>query len=215
MLTIAVISQKGGTGKTTVALNLAVAGMLSGRSAVVVDLDPQASATAWHDQRERDEPLVEPAQASRLRQVLATVRDHGGELALIDTAPHSEASALSAARAADMVLIPCRPQIFDLRAMEASADLAALAGIRAMAVLNAVPPRGSRAAEAEEAIREYGLDVAPARIGQRVAFGDAATLGLTAAEHEPAGKAAAEIEALYGWLVADTELDGGRKGVAA
>ena len=201
MLTVAVISQKGGTGKTTVSINLAVAGGLAGCSTVVVDLDPQASATAWHDQREQERPLVVPAQASRLGLVLGTVREHGGELAIIDTAPHSEASALAAARVADLVLIPCRPQIFDLRAMTASAELAALAGTRAVAVLNAVPPRGGRSEDAEEAIREYGLDVSPRRIGHRVAFGDAATVGQTPGEYEPSGKAAAEIAGLYEWVM--------------
>lgn len=208
MLTVAVVSQKGGTGKTTVALNLAVAASLAGRSAVVVDLDPQGSATAWSDQRGNDVPLVVPAQASRLATVLATVREHGGELALLDTAPHSEASALAAARAADVVLIPCRPQIFDLRAMEASADLAALAGSRAAAVLNAVQPRGGRSEDAEQAIREYGLEVSPRRIGHRVAFGDAATAGQTPAEFEPDGKAAREVAALYEWLLAYAEREG-------
>ncbi len=208
MLTVAVISQKGGTGKTTVALNLAVAASLAGRSAVVVDLDPQASATAWSDQREKEEPLVVPAQASRLATVLATVEEHGGELALIDTAPHSEASALAAARAADVVLIPCRPQIFDLRAMEASADLASLAGSRAAAVLNAVQPRGGRSEDAEEAIRAYGLDVSPKRIGHRVAFGDAATAGRTPAEFEPGGKAAREVGELYEWLLEYAKREG-------
>ena len=91
MLTVAVISQRGGTGKTTVALNVAVAASLAGRSAVVVDLDPQGSATTRSDQREKDAPLVVRAQASRL----ATVRERGGELAMLDTAPHSEASALA------------------------------------------------------------------------------------------------------------------------
>lgn len=203
MLTLAVISQKGGTGKTTLSLTLAVAADLAGRGAVVVDLDPQGSATAWHDSREADAPMVVPTPASRLAQVLATAREAGGELALIDTAPHSEAGALAAAREADLVLIPCRPQIFDLRAIVASADLAALARTPAVAVLNAVPPRGAtRADDATGAIRGGGLDVAPVRIGQRVIFGDAAVSGLTPLEREPDGKAAAEVRALYAWVTA-------------
>lgn len=109
MLTLAVISQKGGAGRTTLALNLAVAAHLEGETALVVDLDPQASAAAWHDSRGRDGPLVVSAQAMRLEEVLALAVEHGAAVAMIDTAPHSEAAALAAARAADLVLIPCRP----------------------------------------------------------------------------------------------------------
>ena len=200
MLTVAMISQKGGTGKTTLSLNLAVAAELDGRVAVVVDLDPQASATAWHDHREGDAPVVVSAQAARLAEVLATSKDHGAKMALIDTAPHSEASALAAARLADMVLIPSRPGIFDLRAIAASADIAALAKTPACAVLNAVPSRGALADEAQDAIRSYGLPVAPVRVGHRVAFVHSATHGQAAVEFERDGKAAEEIFGLYRWI---------------
>ena len=200
MLTVAMISQKGGTGKTTLSLNLAVAAELEGCPAVVVDLDPQASATAWHDNRAGDAPVVASAQAARLAEVLGTAKEHGAKVALIDTAPHSEASALAAARSADLVLIPCRPGIFDLRAIAASADVAALAKTPACAVLNAVPARGALADEAEDAIGSYGLSVAPVRIGHRVAFVHSATHGQAAVEFERDGKAAEEIVGLYRWI---------------
>lgn len=202
MLTLAVISQKGGAGKTTLALNLAVAAHLADETALVVDLDPQASAASWHDGRGREGPLVVSAQAPRLQEVLATAAKHGADVAVIDTAPHSEAAALAAARVADLVLIPCRPGIFDLRAIVASADVAALARTPAAAVLNAVPARGSLADEAAEAIASngVGMTVAPPRIGQRVAFVHAATAGLTPLETDATGKAAAEVRDLYAWV---------------
>lgn len=202
MFTLAVISQKGGAGKTTLALNLAVAAHLAGETALVVDLDPQASAAAWHDGRGRDGPLVVSAQAARLEEVLALAVEHNAAVAVIDTAPHSEAAALAAARAADLVLIPCRPGIFDLRAIAASADVAALARTPAAAVLNAVPSRGTLADEAADAIRSngMGLVVAPTRVGHRVAFVHAATAGLTPLESEAGGKAAAEIRELHAWV---------------
>src|ERR1700690_408678 len=117
MKTVAVISQKGGAGKTTLAVNLAVAAELSNVATVLIDLDPQASAKTWHDIRARkDAPFVVSAQASRLEEVLEVSRTNGAEFVIIDTAPHSEAAALAAARAADLVLIPCRPSILDLKA---------------------------------------------------------------------------------------------------
>ena len=135
MLTIAIVSQKGGVGKTSLALNLAVAAELAGHAALIVDLDPQASAAAWADSREAEAPVVVSAQAARLAEVLTTARDHDAALCLIDTAPHAESPALTAARAADLVLVPCRASILDLRAVTASQAIAQLAGTPASAVL--------------------------------------------------------------------------------
>jgi chromosome partitioning protein len=98
MKTISVISQKGGAGKTTLALNLAGAAEQLGHHAVVIDIDPQASAKGWHDHRQKETPVVISAQASRINDVLETARQHGADLCIIDTAPHSETGALAAAR---------------------------------------------------------------------------------------------------------------------
>ena len=127
MRVVSIISQKGGAGKTTLALNLAGAAEVSGLQTVIVDLDPQASAKTWHDQRNGQNPIVISAHASRLPEVTNTSIKHGVDLCVIDTAPHSETAALAAARAADLVLIPCRPAVFDLRAIASSVDLAQIA----------------------------------------------------------------------------------------
>ena len=199
MKTIAIISQKGGSGKTTLAINLAVAAELLGHSSVIIDLDPQASAKDWHDSRKEQTPVVISAQATRLTEILDTARSHGAALTIIDTAPHSETAALSAARAADLVLIPCRPTILDLRAIATSADLAALAKARTAAVLNAVPARGTLADEAEQVFRNNGLAVSPARLGQRASFVHSLTTGQSVLEYKTNGKAAQEVKAAYMW----------------
>lgn len=203
MLTLAVISQKGGAGKTTLAVNLAVAAERGRRRGVLVDLDPQATASAWHDRRKQRDlatPPVVAAPAPRLPEILDTARDHGAHHAIIDTAPHSESASLAAARAADLVLIPCRPSIADLDAIATSADLASIARTPALAVLNAAPPRGSLATQAEAAIATYSLPIATTAVGHRVAFVHAMTAGLGVTEYEPGGKAAAEIQRLWRWL---------------
>ncbi len=201
MKTLSIISQKGGAGKTTLALNLASAAEASGHSCVVIDLDPQASATYWREKRiekgGREEPVVISVQASRLDDALGTARKHGAALCIIDTAPQSETAALAAARSADLILIPCRPGILDLRAISTTVDLAQLAKKPAWVVLNAVPPRGRLADQAAEAIAPYGLTVAAVRISQRAAFGHSLTAAQTAVEFEPDGVAAQEIRALY------------------
>jgi chromosome partitioning protein len=199
MKTIAVLSQKGGAGKTTLAVHLAVAAGRAGYQAAIVDLDPQTSATGWKDSRAEETPVVVSAQAARLPQVLRAADEAGAALTLIDTAPQTESPSLAAARAADLILIPCRPAILDLRAISLTVDVAKLAGTPAVVVLNAVPPRGPLAEEAEAAIAHYGLAVAPVRLGQRSAYVHALTVGQTAQEYEPSGKAAEEVTQLYMW----------------
>jgi|RhiMetdeSRZDD1v2_1073273.scaffolds.fasta_scaffold15948_15 chromosome partitioning protein len=200
MKTVAILSQKGGTGKTTLALHLAVEAERSGAAAVIVDLDPQASATSWSDLREQETPAVVSAQATRLAQVLATVEAHGAALVFIDTAPHVESAALAAARAADLILIPCRPAILDLKAIGMTIDLVRIAKTPAVVVLNAVPPRGPLTREAGEAVEGYGIPLSPVSLGHRSAFVHALTAGATAQEYEPHGKAAEEVTKLYTWI---------------
>jgi chromosome partitioning protein len=207
MKTIAIISQKGGAGKTTIALNLAVAAERSGWQSAVIDIDPQASAKCWHDLRRSDSPVVVSIQASRLPAVIEAAKENGAALVIIDTSPHSESSALAAARAADLVLIPCRPSLLDLKAITTTIDLASLAKTPALAVLNTVPGKGGLRADAELVLKGYGLDLAPATLGQRVAFVHSLTVGQSVLEYEPDGKAAEEIEALFravcthcGWI---------------
>lgn len=199
MKVIAIISQKGGAGKTTIALHLAVAAEQSGQTAVIIDLDPQASATSWKDSRQDDTPAVVSAQSARLVAVLEAAKMGGAEICIIDTAPHSESTALAAARVADLILIPCRPSILDLRAISNTIDIAKIAGKSVAVVINSVPSRGSLAEEAAAAVAVYDVDIAPVQIGQRAAFMHALTIGQTAQEYEPTGKGSKEIQQLYMW----------------
>ena len=200
MYAITLVAQKGGTGKTTLAINLAVAAEAGGHRAVLIDLDPQASAAGWGDHRTLDRPVVAPVPATRLDDALGAARAHGADLAIIDTAPHSESSALAAARAADLALIPLRPGILDLRALGTTADICLLARRPAAVVLNQAPPRGPMPGQAAAVIAESNLDVVPHRVGARVAFVHSLTIGLGVVEHEPEGKAAAEIRKLLDWV---------------
>ena len=197
---VAVLSQKGGAGKTTLALNLAVEAARLGGGAAVVDIDPQASATAWSDLRNAACPAVRSCAVGRLTQTLEEA-GKGADWIFIDTEPHAEGAALAAARSAELVLIPCRPALFDLIAISASIDLALLAGKPARIVLNAVPPRGGLAAETRTALVGAGYSVTAAALGQRAAFVHSLTAGASAAEYEPQGKAAAEVRALFAELV--------------
>ncbi|MDE0175414.1 MAG: ParA family protein [Defluviicoccus sp.] len=195
MRTVAIASRKGGAGKTTVAVHLAAAAEQAGLGTAIVDLDPQASAATWSDLRAAARPEVRCCPPNRLSIVLAEIAPC--DLAVIDTAPHAEGGALAAARAADLVVIPCRPALFDFHSISATVDIAGLAGTPAAVLLNAVPPRGPMADEARDALAAMGIDVLETRLVQRQAFVHSLTAGLAACEFEPRSKAAAEIRALH------------------
>lgn len=201
MKTIALISQKGGGGKTTIAVHLATALQGLGHETLVIDLDPQASASEWKDARVAERPYVMAVPPSRLLKALETARQGGATVAVLDTAPHSEGTALEAARASDLILVPCQPSIMDLRAMRKTADLLNYLNKPTFAVLNEVSTQGSVADDAAKAITvQFGLAVAPVRLGQRVAFNRCLLTGQTAQEVEPDGKAALEALALSEWV---------------
>lgn len=207
MKTAAVLSQKGGAGKTSLALHIAVAAEAAGRPAVVVDLDPQASATGWKDSRESETPIVVAVPHTRLTAALQAAKDGRAAIAIIDTAPHSEVAAVAAARAADLVLIPCRAGILDLRAIGMTAELVKLTGKPAFVVLNALPPGASIIeSDARQAVSVHGVKVAPVALQQRAAYGHALTVGMTASEYERDGRAAGEIAALMKWLFAVLQI---------
>src|SRR3954465_2700000 len=207
MHTIALISQKGGVGKTTLAIHLATAFETAGRQTLLVDLDPQTSAAEWKDARHAERPYVMAVPPSRLGKTLEAAKEHQAELVVLDTAPHSEGTALDAARAADLILVPCQPSIMDLRAMRKTTDLLNYLKKPTYAVLNEVAPQGTVADEAGRAITaQFGMPMCPIRLGQRVAFNRCLLTGQTAQEYEPGGKAAQEIEALLQWVSATVGL---------
>jgi chromosome partitioning protein len=200
MKTVAIVSQKGGSGKTTLAVHLATAATAAGHTAAVIDLDPQATATSWGDDRTANGPEVISGQAVRLPALIQTARENGATFLVLDTAPNADQAASLAARSADLVLIPCRPARFDLEAIETTLLLTRAAGKPAYVVLNAVPPRGELGREATDGLTDRGAQIAPHQLGHRAAFAHGVIDGRTAQEFEPQGKAAREVQALYTWL---------------
>lgn len=197
---IAIISQKGGAGKTTLALHLAAAAEEAGDTALVIDLDPQATASQWGAWREDAAPVVIDCAPPRLAAKIAAARERGAEFIVIDTPPHSDSAASAAAALADLVLIPCRPAAFDLAAIQTTASLVRLRGVAAFAVFTAGSPRAPNAYRfAGEIVAGYGIAACPLTLPDRAVFRHAVAEGKSVIEAEPAGKAAAEVRALYRW----------------
>jgi chromosome partitioning protein len=197
---LALLSQKGGSGKTTLATHLAVA-LGKSRRVVLVDTDPQRSAAAWARARESRLPELVEAAAGAIVATLRTIRATGPGLVVVDSMPSVQSDVSSIARASNFVLIPCRPSILDLRAVGGTVKLVKEARIPAAIVLTAVPPaRGfgeaSKTAEARKALAQYGLPVVRATIGYRTVLADALAAGLAVEEFDPTSRAAAEIRNL-------------------
>jgi chromosome partitioning protein len=202
MFTISVVGQKGGTGKSTVALGLAVAAAQTGHAVAVIDLDPQASASKWKDRRTDDNPAVVSAQASRLKPALDAARSSGVEFAIVDSAGRSDDSAMAAARAADLILIPIRTSIIELETLPQVSDLLRIAGNlgRSYVVLNALhPSAGAKGiAEARQVLEQmYGFKTSPVHLCQRSAYSEAMVTGATPQEIDADGKAGQELSRLF------------------
>ena len=177
MKVIAVLNQKGGSGKTTIATHLARALQLDGADVLLVDSDPQGSARDWAAVRE-DQPLTvvgidRPTIDRDVKNVARKV-----DFVVIDGAPQAADLAVSAIKAADFVLIPVQPSPYDIWA---TADLVDLVKQRI---------------EVAEALAGYELPILDARITQRVSYPGTAAAGTTVLESEPDGDAAAEVRAL-------------------
>jgi len=209
MKTLSLIAQKGGTGKTTLGIHLAVQAVQEGLRVLLVDTDPQGSASTWWQRRAADIPALVQASGDELSTILEEANGRGFDLAVVDTAPHSSAQATACARASDWVYIPTRPAILDLDAIGASTELAAAVQARARIVLNACPPPTRSGeprivAEARDALGRYGVPVCDIAISQRAAYSHALIDGRAVSEFEAHGKAAAEIAAL--WVVVRGDL---------
>jgi chromosome partitioning protein len=197
-----IVSQKGGSGKTTLALQLAIAAAKA-RKVLVIDLDPQQSAERWHSIRQRitgakDDPSIAAGPFQKLPEMLKTARRLGAELVLIDTPPKLDKAIIPSLKAATLVLVPLKNSVLDLQALEDSADLVNLA--KAVVVLNAVPTGAGRDTAVKESLRAASrlkLEVAAERLSELAAFSQGLKTGRGVTETEKNGTAAKEVTALY------------------
>jgi len=212
MKTIAFLSQKGGSGKTTLALHVAVAAGEHGLATVVVDTDPQASASAWSHARDRETPTIAAAPAGNIGAVLDAAAREGYALAIIDAAPHLDPAVAQIALAADFVIIPVRPTPLDLHTARRAAAVANASRTPYGFVLNGCPARALEVPEALDILGGLGGSVSPVTLGERRAYARALGSGLAVTEFDPRSKAAAEIRALWAWIDAQARISNTDRG---
>lgn len=200
MKTVAFLSQKGGSGKTTLAVHTAVAAQEAGERVVVVDTDMQKSAATWSEARNDHAPTVVTVSAASLVEVMKAARHDAMTLCIIDTAPHAAPDAARVAGSADLVIIPCRPTAFDVAAIGAAVEIVYAAASHAVFVLSACPFRAPEIAETRVVLEGFGLPVAPVAITDRRAFARAVATGRAVTEFDSGGKAAEEIRSLWQWI---------------
>lgn len=202
MQTVAIVSQKGGAGKTTLALHLATAAHAAGVVSLILDADPQATASRWSQWRAGAEPdVIDCASPPLLAKKLDQAAELGAELAVIDTPPHADSMSAAACRVADLILVPCRPRAFDLDAIQTTADLVKASGKPGFVVFVAGPQRAINLyREAAEIVSGFGLAIAPVVLSERAAYHHATGAGKAAQELEPGGRAAEEVAALWNWV---------------
>ena len=161
MRVLAMASQKGGSGKTTLSGHLAVQAQLAGAGPVcLIDIDPQGSLADWWNEREADMPAFAQTTVARLASDLEVLRQQGFRLAVVDTPPAITMAIQSVIAVAELIVIPTRPSPHDLRAVGATVDLCDRAGKPLIFVVNAATPKAKITYEAAVALSQHGT-VAP------------------------------------------------------
>ena len=202
MRTLAVISRKGGAGKTTLSTSLAVSAWRAGQKTLLVDLDPQRSAALWGRARTMPGPAVVSATAGKLFPVWSAAENSGCELMILDTPAGGEDETLQAIRTADLCVLVCRTNFFDVEALSQSIEMVRRQGKDGLVVLNQAPPR--RLGQEPEAVgravvqlRGQGARLADMGLRHRAGFPASAARGLTIEETDPSGAGAREVAGVW------------------
>lgn len=213
MNVITFVTQKGGTGKSTLAVSLAVAAQEAGRNTYVLDLDPQQSTLNWYKRREAEAPAVDTTPAASVPQAIEALRNADYDLVVIDTAGVDSPATAAAIEAADLCLIPVRPSLLDIEASRPTVASIMRLNRQFAFVLNHCPPgRNMRITDAGRALGTLGHLASPSLV-TRADHIDAMALGQGVTERDASGKAADEVRGLLRWI--EKELKGTKNGKAA
>ena len=208
MKVLALCSQKGGVGKTTLCGHLGVEAEIKGHGPVaLIDTDPQGSLASWWNEREAPEPVFAQVQIANLAEHLRLLDEAGIKLAIIDTPPAVTTMIEQVMAVADLILIPTRPSPHDLRAVDSTVEIAERAGKRMVFVVNGAAQRARITGEAAIALSQHGT-VAPVTLYQRTDFASSMIDGRTVQEIDPKSRSAEEVESLWKYVSAQLRKPG-------
>lgn len=197
---LALASQKGGSGKTTLSGHLAVQAQRAGAGPVVlIDIDPQGSLCAWWNEREAELPAFAQTSVARLANDLQVLREQGFRLAVIDTPPAITMAIQTVISMAELIVVPTRPSPHDLRAVGATVELCERSGKPLLFVVNAATAKARITAEVAVALSHHGT-VAPMILHQRTDFAASMIDGRTVMEVDPQGRSAQEVATLWNYI---------------
>ena len=197
MLVIALASQKGGSGKTTLSGHLAVEAEKAGAGPVaLIDTDPQGSLAAWWNVRAEKTPAFAKVGVFDLQSAIERLEQTGIKLVVIDTPPAITDAISHVISLSDLIVVPCRPSPHDLRSVGATADLADRHRKALIFVVNAATPRARITGEAAVALSQHGT-VAPITIHHRVDFAASMVDGRTVGEVIPDSPSSKEVTELW------------------
>ncbi len=199
MKAITFVTQKGGSGKSTLCISLAIAALEAGRSVCILEMDRQATISDWAEHRNLDSPEVAQIDATQLDDVMKRLQDSAYDYVFIDTPGVDSAGTLSAIRAADLCVIPCRPTPADLRAFKPTLAAVYRLEKRFAFVLNQTPPRSYRIRDASDGLAVLGV-LPDVNVVLRNDHQDAIGVGQGVTEFNPTGQAANEIRRLWTWI---------------
>ncbi len=208
---ITIAQQKGGAGKTSLSIHLAIAFLGAGKRVGLIDLDPQESMTAWYKLRRanfapEDDLALRPASGWRAQSEIERMKKDF-DLVIIDSPPHAETSTRLAIRMADLVVVPVQLSPMDVWASEPTLDMIAKERSQALVVMNRVPPRGRLADELRQKLQDDDLPLAQTSLGNRMAYAASLMEGLGVTEFARGTVAADEMNALMGEVLARLDND--------
>jgi len=196
---LAVLSQKGGTGKSHTVRSIAVAGILDGRKVAIIDADPQGTVVAWAKRRKHNVPHVVALGSQTIASQIDALKGRGAELIVIDTPPHAQPIINMAAEASTACLIITGAFLEELETVAAVASIAKSLHRPAAIALNRVG-RSHALTLARTALGTFGIPVCPTSMAQLITHAYASAEGETANERDPKSKAAQEVTDVYQWL---------------